>query len=208
MFTGLIEEVGRVSAIRLSAAGGELEIEAPALSSTLELGDSIAVNGVCLTVIQPGKTRFTVQAVAETLRKSNLQSLTSGSAVNLERALLPTTRLGGHLVQGHVDCTALVVEKIRRTTGFELVLEPPASFLKYAAPTGSLAVDGVSLTIAAQEGNRLRVAVIPHTSRATNLGELTPGRRVNLEMDCIAKYTEQLLRHGGQTANLEALLRS
>ncbi|MBL7032797.1 MAG: riboflavin synthase [Candidatus Delongbacteria bacterium] len=199
MFTGLIEEVGQVTAVSGSANGAEITIASRLVLDDLAIGDSIAVNGVCLTVISYGQDSFTAQAVAETLYKSNLAHLQYGQRVNLERALLPTTRLGGHIVQGHVDCNGRILERIQRELGQELVIELPLQFTRFAAPTGSITVDGVSLTIATSHSNQVRVAVIPHTAAQTTLGELQIGATVNLEMDVLAKYTARLLETDGNT---------
>jgi riboflavin synthase len=196
MFTGLIEEIGTVTSRSGSATGAEFTISASRVREEMAIGDSIAVNGVCLTVTRLEQESFSAQAVGETLNKSNLNGLEYGNQVNLERALLPTTRLGGHIVQGHVDCSGRLLERIQRDLGQELIIELPAQFSRFAAPTGSITIDGVSLTIAASHSNQIRVAVIPHTAAQTTLGELTIGKTVNLEMDVLAKYTARLLEGG------------
>ena len=197
MFTGLIEEIGSVTSRTGSATGAEFVFSCSRVLEEMEIGDSVAVNGVCLTVTRLERDSFGAQAVGETLSKSNLNRLQYGSHVNLERALLPTSRLGGHIVQGHVDCSGRLLERIQRDLGQELVIELPPQFSRFAAPTGSITVDGVSLTIAASNSNQIRVAVIPHTATRTTLGELKIGETVNLEMDVLAKYTARLLEGGG-----------
>jgi len=196
MFTGLIEEIGTVTSRSGSATGAEFTVSSSLVLEDMAIGDSIAVNGVCLTVTRLEKETFSAQAVGETLSKSNLNRLQYGSRVNLERALLPTTRLGGHIVQGHVDCSGRLLERVQRDLGQELVIELPMQFSRFAAPTGSITVEGVSLTIAASHSNQIRVAVIPHTAAQTTLGELKIGQAVNLEMDVLAKYAARLLEGG------------
>jgi len=185
MFTGLVEEIGRISDISGTSELSEISIEAPLVGTDLAVGDSVAVN--------PGG--FTAQAVAETLRKSNLARAQRGRRVNLERALLPTTRLGGHIVQGHVDCVGRLTERIQRAGGQELIFELPPEFIRFAVPTGSITVDGVSLTIAGSWSSQVKIAIVPHTAAHTTLGELRVGGTVNLELDVLAKYTAHLLEH-------------
>ncbi len=195
MFTGLVEEIGRISDISGTSELSEISIEAPLVGTDLAVGDSVAVNGVCLTVIAVNPGGFTAQAVAETLRKSNLARAQRGRRVNLERALLPTTRLGGHIVQGHVDCVGRLTERIQRAGGQELIFELPPEFIRFAVPTGSITVDGVSLTIAGSWSSQVKIAIVPHTAAHTTLGELRVGGTVNLELDVLAKYTAHLLEH-------------
>lgn len=204
MFTGIVEELGRVVHVRGDGNGRRLGLQANRVLEDLKPEDSLMVNGVCLTAVEVDRQggRVDVQAVSETLSKTTVASLSVGMRVHLERALTLSTRLGGHLVQGHVDCPGRVVMLERKALGMELEVAFPAIFLRYVARTGSLCLDGVSLTVAdeaRQEGGegRARVALIPYTLEYTLLGELRPGGALNIEFDCLAKYVEQLLAHGG-----------
>lgn len=201
MFTGIVEEVGSLLSVSPDGLGRRLVIQGRRVLQELKIEDSVAVNGVCLTVVERQGDRFAVQAVAETLAKTSLGSLRAGSALNLERALTPATRMGGHFVQGHVDCAGLVHAFPREEPGRRLVLEFPPEFDRYVARTGSIAVEGVSLTVAAVEPGRAQIALIPHTLEHTTLGRLQPGDRVNLEFDCLAKYVERLLEAGPRAAD-------
>lgn len=194
MFTGIVEEMGALSADEPSAQGVRLVFSA---SRTLEgtgIGDSISVNGCCLTVVELGPGWWAADAVAETLSRTNLGDLAAGDPVNLERAVSLTDRLGGHLVQGHVDGVGTVVEPAP-----DLHIQAPETVLRYLVEKGSVTVDGVSLTVVQVTGDGFSVAVIPHTLAATTLGRRRPGDRVNLEADVIAKYTERLLASGAET---------
>jgi riboflavin synthase len=188
MFTGLIEEIGTV--VRVSPRKGivEIVIRATKVMDDLKVDDSINIDGVCQTVIKHTKDTFTVQSVQETLRKTTLGSLRPGSTVNLERALLPSSRMGGHFVQGHIDGTGTVTS-VRKAAGDWLItVTLPASFMKYVIPKGSICIDGVSLTVASVERNDLTVAIIPHTLEATTIKNLRKGSKVNIELDMIGKY--------------------
>jgi riboflavin synthase len=188
MFTGLIEEIGTV--VRVSPRKGivEIVIRATKVIDDLKVDDSINIDGVCQTVIKHTKDTFTVQSVQETLRKTTLGSLRPGSTVNLERALLPSSRMGGHFVQGHIDGTGTVTS-VRKAAGDWLItITLPASFMKYVIPKGSICIDGVSLTVASVEGNNLTVAIIPHTLDVTTIKNLRKGSKVNIELDMIGKY--------------------
>ena len=194
MFTGLIEETGTVREARVFAGGRRFVIEAPALAEGLRIGDSIACDGVCLTVegSDPAAGTFRVAAVEATLRRTTAGGWGRGRRVHLERALAAGDRLGGHWVQAHVDGVARVVRIVRAGGGRELWLQPPASLARYIAAQGSLALDGVSLTVAARRGPLCVVALVPETLARTRLGACRPGDRVNLEVDLIAKYVESL----------------
>ena len=191
MFTGIIEELGAVAAIQ----GGRLVVQCSTVMEDLREGASIAVNGVCLTAIGPQRDRFAADLAPETLRRSNLGDLRPGSRVNLERPLAPTGRLSGHIVQGHVDGTGELVslEALGDENWWLRVRIPPEldPFLVYK---GSIAIDGISLTIAALEGDVLSVTIIPHTYRNTTLSGYRSGARLNLECDILAKHVEKLLR--------------
>jgi riboflavin synthase len=186
MFTGIVEERGEVLN-QVSQEGGRLVVRA-ALASDLGVGDSVAVNGCCLTVVARGDAWWEAQAVAETLARTSLGDLVPGSPVNLERPVRPVDRLGGHLVQGHVDAAVPVLAPAP-----DLVVRLPPELARYVVEKGSVAVDGVSLTVVEVGEDRFRVAVIPHTQEVTTLGRRNAGERVNLEVDLLAKYVEKLL---------------
>ncbi len=192
MFTGLIEEAGRVARVRPGEDGARLEISASAVLDGLRVGDSVAVNGACLTAIEVTGGGFAVDAVAETLRRTALGALAPGDRVNLERPMRLGDRLDGHLVQGHVDGVGTV--RAARPEGESTVLEvaAPAVLLRYVVEKGSVAVDGVSLTVAGRLPDAFTVALIPHTMAVTTLGPGAVGHAVNLEVDVVAKYVEAL----------------
>lgn len=201
MFTGIIEETGSVSALEAGQAGARLLVEARKVVSDLEIGGSIAVNGCCLTAVETSASSFAAELSPETLEKTNLGELRIGSKVNLERPLAPTSRLSGHFVQGHVDGTGEFVSIDKVGDGnWWLSVRAPADLLRYFVYKGSIAIDGVSLTIARLEGEIIGVAIIPHTYQETALAERKPGDRLNLEADVIAKHVERLL----QTIDLSA----
>jgi riboflavin synthase len=189
MFTGIIEELGTVV-----TAGSRLSIRCSTVMTDLTEGASVAVNGVCLTAIDLRADGFSADLAPETLRRSNLGDLRPGSCVNLERPLLPTSRLSGHIVQGHVDGTGefLGLEPLGEDNWW-LRIRVPAELDRYLVFKGSIAIDGISLTIAALEGDVLSVTIIPHTYRHTTLGGYRPGSRVNLECDVLAKHVEKML---------------
>ncbi len=203
VFTGIVREVGRVVACE---GGGEdgvvLVVSAPETAAAAEVGGSVSIDGVCLTVEgvrAGGELRF--HAVPETLSRTALGRLEPGDAVNVEPALRAGEPLGGHYVQGHVDGVGRVRSVVREGEGARVAVEAPAELLRYCVEKGSIAVAGVSLTIAALARDGFEVALIPHTLAATTLGELRPGRPVNLEVDVLAKYVERLVaRDGGQAA--------
>ncbi|MAG35843.1 MAG: riboflavin synthase [Dehalococcoidia bacterium] len=193
MFTGIVEEVGTVTAYREVAAGIQLVIHAGLVLETLRPSESIAVNGTCLTAVGVGNGTFSADCSPETLRCTTLGDLRAGSQVHLERPLAADGRLGGHFVQGHVDGTGRVLWQ--RTEGESLVVAywAPPEVTPYLVPKGSVAVDGVSLTIIECTGAQFTVALIPHTLAVTRLGKLTAGHRVNLEADMLAKYVAKAL---------------
>lgn len=194
MFTGIIEETGSILSIERSEAGSRMRFAADTVLSDLEIGGSIAVNGCCLTAIKIDSEGFAADLSPETLEKTNIGDLAVGSRVNLERPLLPTTRLSGHFVQGHVDATGEFVGVTPAgDDNWTLRVRAPEETLKYLVYKGSIAIDGISLTIARLDEDVIEVAVIPHTYRETNLSDLHPGQRVNLECDMIAKHIERLL---------------
>ncbi|MFN8222264.1 MAG: riboflavin synthase [Gaiellales bacterium] len=193
MFTGIVREKGRVAALGGGAAGLELTIAAPDTARTIEVGGSVAIDGVCLTAETVAPPQLTFRAVPETLTRTTLGSLAVGDAVNLEPALRAGEPLGGHIVQGHVDGVGTVRTVADEGDGARLTLAAPAELVRYCVEKGSITVDGVSLTVAAVEPGGFAVALIPHTLAATTLGEVAPGDRVNLEVDVLAKYVERLV---------------
>ncbi|HSD76666.1 MAG TPA: riboflavin synthase, partial [Solirubrobacteraceae bacterium] len=197
VFTGLIEDLGTVAAVHATGDGVRLTVES-ALARELGEGDSVAVNGVCLTATGIGGDRFGADVMHETLRRSSLGAVEAGGHVNLELALRAGARLGGHMVQGHVDGVGVVIDV--RSEGFARVVtvEAGPGLLRYVVEKGSIAVDGVSLTVAAVDDATLAVSLIPETLERTNLGTAAPGTVVNLEVDILAKYVEKLL--GARTA--------
>lgn len=195
MFTGLIETIGRIVDVVRHADGRTLHIEAPSVMDDLAVDHSIAVNGVCLTVTGRTATQFTVTAVGETLRKTTTGGLDVGHTVNLERAVRLHDRLGGHMVQGHVDSTATIAGIDVQDQGWEVWFHYDPSFRKWLIPVGSVCIDGISLTVADLADDRLKVAVIPHTLAHTTLGQRHVGDTVNVEFDMVAKYIDNLVRH-------------
>jgi riboflavin synthase len=193
MFTGLVEEIGHIAAVESSGTSRRFTIRAEKILADVKIDDSICISGVCLTIVAISGNTFQVQAVDETLRKTTLENLRQGSRVNLERALRPTDRLGGHFVQGHVDGTAKIVDFIPQAAGKLLVIELDDKLLRYVIPHGSIALDGVSLTVARLENSRLTIALIPHTLAQTTLGERQTGDWLNVETDLLGKYVERLL---------------
>ena len=197
MFTGIVEGTGTVvTPARPRADGGaaRLEVDAPWLAGELAVGDSVAVDGCCLTVVASGSTRFAADVVAETLHRTALGRLAAGARVNLERPLALGGRLGGHLVQGHVDGVGRVLGRSSAGQGEEVRVELPADLARYVVEKGSIAVDGVSLTVAGVGQGWFSVALVPHTLAATTLGERGPGDPVHLEVDVVAKYVERLVQ--------------
>ncbi len=195
MFTGIVEELGTVGALESHAAAARVTIRCAKVCEDLQEGASIAVNGVCLTATDLRPDSFSADLAPETLRRSNLGGLRPGSHVNLERPLSPSSRLSGHIVQGHVDGTGEFLSLNRLSEeNWWLQIRIPAELDPYLVYKGSIAIDGISLTIASLEACVLSVAIIPHTYRNTTLGEYRPGARVNLECDILAKHVEKLLR--------------
>ena len=195
MFTGIIEELGAVETLETRPAGARLKVCCAAVLADLGIGASIAVNGVCLTAVDRRPESFSADLAPETLRLTNLGDLRAGSRVNLERPLSPNGRLSGHIVQGHVDGSGefLSLEALGEDNWW-LRIRVPAGLDPFLVHKGSIAIDGISLTIAALEGDTLGVTIIPHTIRNTTLGAYRPGARVNIECDILAKHVEKLLR--------------
>ena len=188
MFTGIVEEVGVLRSLRVGAASAVLEVAATVVSGGCAVGDSILTDGVCLTVTEVSPGGFTADVMPETVRRSTLSERRPGDRLNLERALTLQSRLGGHLVGGHSDGVGAVVSVTPERNALVVEFEVPAAVGLVSVAQGSIAVDGVSLTIVAVDGARLRVSLIPHTAAVTTLSRLKPGVRVNLEADLIAKY--------------------
>ena len=198
MFTGLVEEKGKVIALEELGDSIRMQIEAPVVTADAQLGDSISVNGVCLTVAELGDATFIADIMQESLNRSALGELAPQSTVNLERALLPTTRLGGHIVQGHVDGTAKLISRTPSDHWDILRFELPADLARYVVEKGSIAISGTSLTVSAIGETWFEVFLIPVTLRDTILGDLADGDLVNLEVDVLAKYVEKMVRPQGE----------
>ena len=198
MFTGLIEEVGTVRRIQRQGAFQRLEVSARLMLEGTRIGDSININGACQTAVALGADHFAVESVEETLRRTTLGALRPGDSVNLERSLRLQDRLGGHLVLGHVDGVGRISQMENRQHQWTLSVEPPPELLRYIAFKGSIAIDGISLTVAQVEGRAFTAAIIPHTFDYTNLAKRRRGDTVNLEVDVLARYVERLLHSGGQ----------
>lgn len=194
MFTGLIEEIGTIERLEKKRGSVIFTIRAKKSLRGMKIDESIAINGVCLTVIERRKSKFNVQAVEETLRKTNLGSLREGDSINLERALLPNERLGGHFVLGHVDGVGTIERVQARKSSWMFLIKVTKRFAHYLIPIGSVAVNGVSLTVASLRGQTFGVSIIPHTKKVTTFKNLKAGDRVNIEFDMLGKYIERLLR--------------
>jgi riboflavin synthase len=212
MFTGIVEGTGTVAALAVAADGGgaRLEIQAPWLAGDLRLGESVAVNGCCVTVAAPAAAGFAADLVAETLRRTALGGLATGARVNLERPMALGGRLGGHLVQGHVDGVARVIDRTPGELGEEVRVELPPDLERYVVEKGSIAVDGVSLTVAGVGAGWFAVALVPHTLEVTTLGDRRPGDPVQLEVDVVAKYVERLvspMRAGAYETSVDGRMR-
>jgi riboflavin synthase len=194
MFTGLVEALGTVTALTAAGAGRELTVRAPQLAPELVPGESVAVNGACLTVVARDELAFRFQVGPETLTRTNLGELTAGGRVNLERSLRVSDRLGGHLVQGHIDGVGQVAERLTEGEWVKVWFRCPPELAAQLAPKGSVAVDGVSLTLVDVGPDRFSVALIPHTLANTTLGLKGPGAAVNLETDLLGKYVWKFLQ--------------
>jgi riboflavin synthase len=201
MFTGLVEEVGRVASIQEAEGKRRIEVVASEVTRELKTGNSVAVSGVCLTALDITAQSFCADLAAETWTRTSFSRITEGALVNLELPLKADGRMGGHMVQGHVDGRGkfLALEPIAGAQDFWLHIELPPELEKYVVFKGSIAVEGISLTVAKLEGLKLTIAIIPHTIHMTNLGSLHPGDPVNIETDIIAKYLEKWLQRGAET---------
>ena len=193
MFTGIVRERGRIAAVEGDGQARRLEVDAPATAGRLAVGDSVSIGGCCLTATAVSNGRFSVTAVPESLSRTTLAKLAAGDEVNLETATRVGDPLGGHYVQGHVDGVGTVASVEPEEEGVRLWVDTPAELLRYCVEKGSIAVDGVSLTITAIRDGAFEVALVPHTLEQTTLGRLGPGDEVNLEADILAKYVERLL---------------
>jgi riboflavin synthase alpha subunit len=193
MFTGIVRERGRVVRADGGPDGLALEVEAPATAALSEVGDSVSISGACLTVTSVADGRLRFHAVPETMQRSSLGRLSAGADVNVEPALRAGDPLGGHYVQGHVDAVGSVRSLEPEGEGARLWVDAPADVLRYCVDKGSVTVEGVSLTVAALDGEGLAIALVPHTLEATTLASLRPGDAVNLEVDVLAKYVEKLV---------------
>ena len=193
MFTGLVQEIGTVLWIRASERGTQLRLAAPQISGEVHTGDSVAVNGCCLTVSSHRDEQITFDLLEETLDRTNLRSLRRDSRVNLERPLRPNDRLGGHFVQGHVDCALRILSFEATGSDYRLEAELPTEFAHYLAYKGSVALNGISLTVAEVLPASFAVWIIPHTKRHTNLDNAAAGDQLNVEFDLLAKYVERMM---------------
>ena len=201
MFTGIIEEVGTIRAMSMSGNSGEISIRARTVLEGTKIGDSIAVNGICLTVTSLRPDGFTADVMPETVSRSSLGSANAGDRVNLERAMAADGRFGGHIVSGHIDGTGKIVEMKRDENAVWVKIEAAPDILRYIVGKGSITIDGISLTVAAVTGRDFSVSIIPHTGAQTTLLTRQEGDKVNLETDIIAKYTEKLLGLAGTGAS-------
>ena len=195
MFTGIVEEKGIISSLNINGSSGTIRIEARKVLEGTSIGDSIAVNGICLTVTSMGDGFFTADVMAETVRRSSLGTLSQGSEVNLERAMAANGRFGGHIVSGHIDGTGTVRSLVREENAIWVTIETPPEILKYIVHKGSICIDGISLTVASVGSDNFKVSVIPHTGSETTLLSKRPGSPVNLENDIVAKYVERLMNY-------------
>jgi riboflavin synthase len=206
MFTGLVEEVGKIQSIKRSSVFGEITIQANVVLEGIKLGDSIAVNGICLTTIRFDNKQFTVQVMKETLEKTSLAFLNTGMLVNLERALLPTTRLGGHFVSGHVDGLGKLEKISSEGPAKILYFSVSNEMTRFMVPKGSITIDGVSLTLIEVGSQHFTVGIIPHTQGASTLAGFKIGDQVNIETDMLGKYCSKLLSFGKEDKKKDSLL--
>lgn len=193
MFTGIVEEIGTVVSISKGVQSSKLTLQGDVIFEDMHIGDSIAVNGVCLTVTTKTSNTFTVDVMAETLRRSSLGSLTNGSKVNMERAMAANGRFGGHIVSGHIDGTGVIESFVKEDNAVWVTINTPSKILKYIIEKGSITIDGISLTVAYVDSDCFKVSLIPHTAANTTLLSKKPGDIVNLENDVVGKYIDKLL---------------
>jgi riboflavin synthase len=194
MFTGIVEAVGRLRSLTPTGEDVSICVESTSLDmSDVALGDSIATNGVCLTVTAFDANSYTADLSVETLNKTGFADYQAGDYVNLEKAMLPTTRFGGHIVSGHVDGVGTIIERLAVGRAIEFWVETPAELMRYIAEKGSITIDGISLTVNALRKNAFKLTIVPHTSSETTIERFAVGHRVNLEVDVLARYMERLL---------------
>lgn len=193
MFTGIVEELGVIQKLTISGHSGQITIKAKKVLEGTNLGDSIAVNGICLTVTSMGNDFFTADVMAETVRRSSLKNATNGDFVNLERAMAANGRFGGHIVSGHVDGTGTITNMHREENAVWVTISADSNILKYIVEKGSVCLDGISLTVASVTSDSFKVSIIPHTGEETTLLKKKPGSLINIENDVVGKYVERLL---------------
>jgi len=203
MFTGIVEELAQIRSIKPRKKGIRYSISADVVMDDIKIGDSISVNGVCLTIVETKKKYFCMDLVEETLNKSNLGELMEGDVVNLERAMKATDRFGGHIVQGHVETVGVILEKQKQGEEAILSVGLNPEWLRYCIPKGSITIDGVSLTIAKINGNIIEVALIPHTLDNTTLGVKDKSDTLNIETDIIGKYIDRLLSFDAEATEID-----
>lgn len=201
MFTGIIEETGLIREISRSSKSAKIRIEASKVLEGTKQGDSISTNGICLTVVEMDKNTFSVDVMAETLRKTNLDKLSIGNRINLERALKLGDRLGGHFLSGHIDGLGVISKIVTEDIARVITINTGQDLLKYIIPKGSIAIDGISLTVVSVDNKSFKVSIIPYTAAGTTLLDKKTGSSVNLETDMIAKYIEKLLFTKGNQAH-------
>lgn len=202
MFTGIIEEIGKIKGIQKGASSAVLSVQASEIMEDVHLGDSIAVNGVCLTVTSISPSGFTADVMPETLNRSSLGNLRAGSPVNLERAMAANSRFGGHIVSGHIDGTGTISDIRRDDNAVWYTIKTPLPIIRYIIEKGSIAIDGISLTVARVYKDSFSMSIIPHTTSLTALSSRRIGDSVNLENDCIGKYVERLMGKESQNSNI------
>ena len=202
MFTGIVEEIGKIKSFKKENNGAIIEVECKTVLDDTKLGDSIAINGVCQTVTKLNSNSFCANVSDETLSVTNFNNLKNGDSVNLERALTLNSRLGGHIVSGHIDCRGKLLNIERLTDFYNLEFEIPYEQEKYVVSKGSITINGISLTVAQISENTLKTAIIPHTYNNTNLKNLTPGDYVNIETDILGKYVEKMLSANNNKSNI------
>lgn len=206
MFTGIVEEMGTIAGIQKGAKSAVLTIQAEKVFSDLHIGDSIALNGVCLTVTSFSGNTYTADVMNETLRRSSLGSLTIGSKVNLERAMAANGRFGGHIVSGHIDGTGTITKVEKDDNAIWYTIAAEENLMKYIVEKGSIAIDGISLTVAKRSDMDFAISMIPHTAKETVLSQKKPGDIVNLENDIVGKYIEQLMHYEKKEEKKESRL--
>lgn len=206
MFTGIVEEMGTIAGIQKGAKSAVLTIQAEKVFSDIHIGDSIALNGVCLTVTSFSGNTYTADVMNETLRRSSLGSLTIGSKVNLERAMTANGRFGGHIVSGHIDGTGTITKVEKDDNAIWYTIAAEENLMKYIVEKGSIAIDGISLTVAKRSDMDFAISMIPHTAKETVLSQKKPGDIVNLENDIVGKYIEQLMHYEKKEEKKESRL--